>query len=146
MTATLRRKRAIESRLGEPTEFRTANTDTGAAVELHSTTPWEPSDEQPFGRVAGGPTTLLGAGEDHETALADAEATLEARGVPARASRHGVYANPRRKITAPPEVFAAQDGAAARAGKPWAQWALDVLSAAAPVAGSDSRKKDPRVA
>lgn len=139
MSSVAHRKRAIESRLGSTCEFRTANTDTGARVELHSATLYEPDDEQPFGRVAGGPTTLLGAGNSHHAALSDAEETLRVRGVPeARGSRHGVYANPRRKITAPAEAFAAQDNAAQRAGKPWSQWALDVLSEAAPVTGSES--------
>lgn len=142
MSSVAHRKHAIESRLGSTCEFRTANTDTGARVELHSASKWSPDDEFPraaWCRDDEEGTSLLGAGNNHHAALSDAEDTLRARGVPeARGSRHGVYANPRRKITAPAEVFAAQDNAAQQAGKPWSQWALDVLSEAAQVTGSES--------
>jgi hypothetical protein len=86
----------------------TGSTRVGdSPVEVHGPL-WEPDDEQPFGRVAGPATTLLGVGDDHHAALTDAEETLRVRKVPeARVTKHysGKHSTPRHPVTMTPEQW-----------------------------------------
>jgi hypothetical protein len=110
MSSVAHRLRAISARLGYRCEFRTGSTRAGdSPVEVHGSKPYEPNEVQPFGRVAGGPTTLLGVGDNHHAALMDAENTLRVRKVPeARAAaKHysGKHSTPRHPVTMTPEQW-----------------------------------------